>query len=89
MQTVQIPEVRSSDVIAFALREGVEATLAAFPGVAEHRDALQALVDADAELTALEHKAKEAQSRLDAVDRELSALIHNRTPGYPEGGANG
>jgi hypothetical protein len=75
MQTTHPPEVRPSDVIAFALSEGIEATLAAFPEIDEHRTTLQRLVDADAELTALEQRAKEAQSRLDAVDRELSALI--------------
>lgn len=74
-KTIQTPEVCASDVIAFALHDGVEATLAAFPGVDEHRDVLHALVDADAELTALEHKAKEAQSRLDAADQELCLLL--------------
>lgn len=75
MQTSQTPEVRPSDVIALAMREGIEAALEEFPDIDEHRAALQRLLDTDAELTALERKASEAQGRLDAADRELSALI--------------
>lgn len=75
MQTAHPPEVRPSDVIALVLNEGIDAALAAFPGIAEHRSTLQRLVDTDAELNALEKRTQEAQARLDAADRELSGLV--------------
>jgi hypothetical protein len=68
-----------SDVIPYLLTEGVESAIAAFPILKQHRAVAQQIFATSEELTALELKVKEAQSRLDATDRELCLLLSSQT----------
>jgi len=64
-----------SDLIATVHQEGVEQALAGFPEIAQHREALLKLEQAEQDRARLEDLEVQASANVDRVELELRQLV--------------